>query len=919
MKFSIPDDIKEPAWGGNGKAIYERSYSREKEDGSKETWRETVYRVVAGNCFDFLENACLERGEPERLYQLIHDLRALPAGRHLWSTGSPRGKRCISNCFSGLYDDEDYSQHACFVFARLLEGGGVGNSYSDKYFKHAKKLDGEVALHLVCLPEHKDYSKIESMLSKEYSPTWFGSITISDTREGWCDALGLLIRAHMNSDKRTDTLVLDLSQIREEGAPLKSFGGFASGPAPLAVMLKSINAILNRHAGEKPSWHMTMEIDHEVAQAVVAGGNRRSSLMSTKYWGDPDIFDFIEIKNTEKNNVALWTMNISIEIDAKFWREYRKGNEAAVKILDRIATGMRRDGEPGVINITRCAEGEEDFFCTNPCLAGDTRFIGPEGKVQFIGFLQNMTVWNGHTWVDSTVRYAGNKETIKLLLDDGRRIVCTPNHILYVGGEKVEAENTLGKSLDELTTPVFDVKTDYKATQAILLGSILPDRGLPARLWYVSLQDKAEIIGHLTKQLARPDQYNNLVFSKCCEEFYRDFQYLLGIFGVRSRVGMDGLKVCDLRSKNNLRKILPQGQPDAIVTALETDNPLPKPIVEQIEKGRTSPVFDFTMAHTHYACVNGLKVANCSEVTLPQAGACCLGSVDLSKFVDDLPGMREAFRLMTRFLIRATWSDYNDERLKKRVERDRRIGVGFMGFHDWLSKLDIKFSEFPQSDNAQAILQEMAQVVSDTARDYAKKLRIPEPIKTRVIAPTGTTSMLGGVSSGFQPVLYKYFLRRVKFTLTDPDKAKKLAEYEKQGLTIEDSVYSDNSKVVVFPSKASILDDDEIDEDVVEEASDISLEDFLAVQATLQDIWADNSISSTCTIDPAVVSVDRVKRALETYAPRLKGMTVFPTVTDRPQLPMEAITKEQYFEHKLKFISASIGECKTCGLETHVD
>ncbi|GAB4701005.1 hypothetical protein MOKP118_45150 [Mycobacterium avium subsp. hominissuis] len=89
-------------------------------------------------------------------------------------------------------------------------------------------------------------------------------------------ALTDLIDTHYRDEVEHYRRVYDVSRVRPAGSKLRTFGGTASGPLPLARMLKEVNRILASLAFE--GWRLTgldaMEIDHAIAQCVVAGGVR---------------------------------------------------------------------------------------------------------------------------------------------------------------------------------------------------------------------------------------------------------------------------------------------------------------------------------------------------------------------------------------------------------------------------------------------------------------------------------------------------------------------------------------------------------------------------------------------------------------------------------------------------------------------
>ena len=94
-------------------------------------------------------------------------------------------------------------------------------------------------VHIVCDPEHPDYEAMSDagVLSTEYDPDWGGAFVIEDSREGWASALVDLIDTHYRDEVTHFQRVYDVSRVRPAGAKLKTFGGRASGPLPLAQML----------------------------------------------------------------------------------------------------------------------------------------------------------------------------------------------------------------------------------------------------------------------------------------------------------------------------------------------------------------------------------------------------------------------------------------------------------------------------------------------------------------------------------------------------------------------------------------------------------------------------------------------------------------------------------------------------------
>lgn len=648
-----------------GATVYNRTYSRTKPNGSRETWPETVRRVVDGN-LALVPERYQYPGERNQLIKMMGEFQIIPAGRHLWASGV-KGRQYLFNCHvSGWAYQSDYRfprrkcpivEHFEFTFLRLMEGGGVGANYSNRFLEEYPPILGQYVVHIVCSPEHPDYDKLRDagVLSDEYNADWEGAFEVEDSREGWAAALTDLLSTYYRKAKN-ENRVYDVSRVRSEGSRLKTFGGRASGPLPLAVMLREVAGVMNDHYYTKLSGIGAMEIDHEIARCVVSGGNRRSARMAIMDWDDPQIEEFLSCKSdTEKH----WTTNISVEVNDGFWQAIEFGEPHAAEVLQSIATGMLNNGEPG--------------------------------------------------------------------------------------------------------------------------------------LWDSS--------------------YSNV------------------------------------------------GEPNEVIA--------------------TNP---------------------CGEIALEAWENCNLGHVNLAGFVGedggvDWPGLIEAHRLMTRFLMRATYGDVNDSKQAETLERNRRIGVGHLGVASFLALTGAKYSEAPSTDFPE-LLAELAEYVDMAAFDYAHRLRIPVPVKTRTVAPTGTIAKMPGVSEGIHPIFARYFIRRIRFSEVDQDQWETVMEYARQGYHVERDQYAESTWVVEIPTKDSLLAETEaryghLAEQIVESAADLSLGQMLQFQEMYQRVWADNAVSYTANVDPEQYSVSDVIELLTHYGGLLKGATVFPEKS-RPQSPYERLTKEQF-------------------------
>jgi adenosylcobalamin-dependent ribonucleoside-triphosphate reductase len=296
-----------------------------------------------------------------------------------------------------------------------------------------------------------------------------------------------------------------------------------------------------------------------------------------------------------------------------------------------------------------------------------------------------------------------------------------------------------------------------------------------------------------------------------------------------------------------------------------------------------------------------LRATNpCGEIALDEWEACNLGHLNLQSFcadgVFDLAAASKAARLMTRFLIRSTYGDMNDPKQKEIQDKNRRIGVGFFGYAGMCALLGVRYSASWHNIRIREILTSLKKVVDDTALEYAKLLRIPVPIKTTTVAPTGTTAKMPGATEAAHPIYSRFFLRRIRFSTIKPEEVRQFDELVAQGYEWEEALNEPNTRIVVIPTKESLVEEVEalgFNPNIVESADEISLPDMLSVQEMIQDLWADNAVSFTVNIDPDRYTANDLKAALREFLPELKGTTVFPDLS-RPQSPYERITEAEY-------------------------
>ena len=943
--------LPEPTFGPIGQEVFERTYARELPDGRKETWAETCRRVVVGS-LSYVDRSLWLPDEDVELFRLVYSFAAVPAGRHLWVTGTESSKMS-HNCFVSGYGARP-SDHFSYLAARLFEGGGVGANYSSDLTAHLPGVTGEIELAVTCRGDHVDIGAVRQAAGDSFIEDESGTIAVEDTREGWVDAWSEVVElAHLPGRHR---VVLDVSAVRPYGAPLRTFGGRASGPGPLVSATRAIAEVLNgavtagrqRGCARRLSGMETMQIDHEIACAVVAGGNRRSARMSMMHWRDPDVFAFITCKQDPSRH---WSTNISVEIDDAFVAAVQDGDPHAARVLCEVADGMALNGEPGLVNTSaHSADEPVRIRTTNPCLRGDTRLLTKDGLVpirDLVGL--DFEVWNGKSWSRSTAWSTGVKEVFEVRLSNGVTIAATADHVFATAdGDEVPVAGLLGRKVRLLPGVEWEGADPYSDDEAFLLGFLqgdgtkradcgaisvknteaevagillafgfhrepsgswyagaatpaasliakakmldehLPERPLPAWLFTARPQTvKAFLSGLYSANGAALSDYRRVTLKSPCRELVGEVQQLLCAIGISSYITTN--KPSTIAWPNGTY-ISQQ------IYDLTRRGPLRASTVVSVAPVGSEQVFDFHEPQRHWGWANGLQAHNCGEVGLhfdPTDGAgesCNLGSVDLAHFGQDDAGARRAFELMARFLYRSTLNPHHDEPARRIELQNRRIGVGIMGLQGWCAAHDVTLSGLVDAPELHRKLESFRRAARRAADDLAGALGTPRSVKVTAVAPTGTIAQLSGTTPGIHPVMARHFIRRVRYAHSDPQ----LQDLIAAGYRVVTDVYAANTSVVEFVVRDRILD--RFPTGLIEQADELSAAQFFDVVAAVQEHFCSpgdgNAISATAQIAPDTAP-DELIAALWRHLGMLKGITVFPKVS-RDLAPYEPLSEDEY-------------------------
>jgi ribonucleoside-diphosphate reductase alpha chain len=246
----------------------------------------------------------------------------------------------------------------------------------------------------------------------------------------------------------------------------------------------------------------------------------------------------------------------------------------------------------------------------------------------------------------------------------------------------------------------------------------------------------------------------------------------------------------------------------------------------------------------------------CTEVTSEDdSDVCNLGSINLAR-VTSLEEMRTVTRLGTLFLLAGTkYSDVPYGKVAETRAKNRRLGLGLMGLHEFLAVRGLKYEP---SKWLGEYLVEYANS-GEYAKKYAIQHNLSIPVATRAIAPTGTIAIVAETTTGIEPIFCVAYKRR----------------------------YLDAGKVwkfqyVIDPTARKLVEQG-VEPDSIEDAYTLSLdmERRVRFQAWLQT-FVDMSISSTINMpawgtpanDESMLA--EYERILIQYLPKIRGITVYP-------------------------------------------
>ena len=290
-----------------------------------------------------------------------------------------------------------------------------------------------------------------------------------------------------------------------------------------------------------------------------------------------------------------------------------------------------------------------------------------------------------------------------------------------------------------------------------------------------------------------------------------------------------------------------------------------------------------------------LRNACCEVTSEDDSDVCNLGSINIGA-IESLEEFKSVVNLASKFLVCGTVrADLPYDKVRRVREKNRRLGLGLMGVHEWLLKRGSKYEVTPELHKWLEVYRDESE---KAANEHCDRLYLSRPVAYRAIAPTGTIGILAGTTTGIEPLFAVAYKRRY---LTEGTKWK--YEY----------VIDHTADLLI---KETGVKPEDIDT-AYKMAGDY--ERRIKFQADVQD-YVDMSISSTINLPSWGTAgnnegkVEQFARILARYSPRLRGFTCYPDGSRGGQ-PITEIEYDEALKHKgVVYEEADVCRNGVCGI-----
>lgn len=799
--------------------IFNNKYKHE----GAETWEELAYTLAEDVCGSFMPE-----NEVKAVARAIAEMKFIPGGRYLYYAG--RENKFFNNCFLLKAEEdsrEDWANLSWKAESCLMTGGGIG---------------------------------------------------------------------------------VDYSAYREEGAPIKRTGGLASGPIPKMNMLNEIGRRVMQGGSRRSALYASLRHSHKDIW----------KFLSAKDWASQKVgntgYTVADIKQQDFNFPATLDMtNISVNYDTEWLLNYMTTGDVGDVFRENVKQALKT-AEPGFsFNFF----DKEKETLRNAPVHPDTWVYTSTGYAQIRNIIDvPVSLWTGFQFASTKfTKTRSDDRVVKVTMTGRRSIICSLDHeFILSDGSRVKAEDLErhdlimvsspkrigGKSVKEAYALAFiygdgTFHSRYPRAEAAFVGvkeSVI-DKVLESGAECVVSRDKRGILRAYYKNndIFRGRNKETFPDEVFCWNYESQLEFLAGLadadgnysdknlrIGCKHKSFLEGVVLlCDsLGFSANINKgstggyegsseeswmVVISGALSKIPTVRMRmdDIPRSKCFVVSVEDAGFSDVYCCDVGvEEHSFMANGVIISNCTEVTSEDdSDVCNLGSLNFGR-IESIAELNELVALGTKFLICGTLkAQLPYAKIDEVRAKNRRLGLGIMGVHEWLIKRGYRYEVTPELHNWLSVYKGVS---DDASIKFADSLGISRPVARRAIAPTGSIGILAGTSTGIEPIFAVAYKRR----------------YLKNGTEW-------HYQYVVDSAAQELIDLYGVDPDKVESAIDLAAdyERRIKFQADVQD-YVDMSISSTINLPEwgselnNESTVGKFTETLAKYAHRLRGFTCYP-------------------------------------------
>lgn len=601
--------------------------------------------------------------------------------------------------------------------------------------------------------------------------------------------------------------------IEEIGQAIKnslSIWAYGGGVGINFSSLRPKGTPLSTKGGQSSGLVSFLQAIDSLANTIESGGQRRAAGMAICDISHPEVEDFIDVK-LEKG--LLSHFNLSVAVNSDFLEAVEKDDNWDLKfsekvyetvrarmLWEKILKNMIRSGEPGLINWDYLVKNNSYYFSpivgTNPCITGDMLIV---------------------------------------TIDENRNV-------------KLKSIKQLSEEAKDV--PVLSLNISTKKVETKMMRNIR------------KTGENKKILKIF---------FDNGNYIRCTENHKLYMKDL-------NKIGANELKIGDIihDSKTKIINIIEDSNEDVYNGTVDDNHNY------YIFSGNSN---NYDLENVH----NYILVANCGEQALPNFGSCDLGAVNLTKFVigktnaTNWKKLEEVIKTSVRFLDNVIDLNYFPvNELEIEAKKSRRIGLGIMGLGDFLLLKKIRYGserclkeleelfrffrnkcyetsiELARTKKPFPMFDKVAYGKASFIRKLPARLRLEikefgiRNCNITTTAPTGTTSLIAGTTSGIEPIIYKANRRNDR---------------------ISERIYIHPLYEKYLLDKHNGVINQEDSGDYFVDIMDLNPEDHLEVQSLAQQ-YIDSSISKTINL-PSDYNSDSLGKLLLEYIHSLKGVTVY--------------------------------------------